>query len=83
MQWPKAQKSTVHYDAPKLLETKCASCHNLDMPPKTSDDERAPPLYTVTVHLKDWIKSETDTENRAKFVAFKGNGRVDSGAEVI
>ena len=66
----KPKKSTVQYDAPKLLETKCASCHNLDMPPKTSDDEKAPPLYTVTVHLKDWIKSETDTENRAKFVAF-------------
>ncbi len=57
-------------DGEALAHAKCAACHNLEMPPKTSEDEKAPPLYTVTVHLKDWIKADTPTEKRAKFIAF-------------
>jgi cytochrome c len=57
-------------DGEALAKAKCAQCHNLDMPPKTSEDEKAPPLFTITVHLKDWIKADTDTERRAKFIAF-------------
>ncbi len=59
-----------HYDAKKLLSQKCASCHDLNMPPHTSEDEKAPPMYTITVHLKDWIKSDTDAEKREKFISF-------------
>jgi cytochrome c len=58
------------YDAKKLAEQKCASCHNLDMPPKTTDNEKAPPLFTVTVHLKDWIKVNNPSELKDKFVDF-------------
>ena len=57
-------------DGSLLVEQKCASCHNLDMPPKTSEDEKAPPLFTVTVHLKDWIKVNNPSELKAKFVEF-------------
>ena len=57
-------------DGSVLVEQKCASCHNLDMPPKTSDDEKAPPLFTVTVHLKDWIKVNNPSELQGKFVDF-------------
>ncbi len=66
------QASTHHeiLDGETLARAKCAECHNLDIPPKTSDDEKAPPLYTVTVHLKDWIKADTPTEKRAKYIAF-------------
>jgi len=62
--------SSKSYDGKRLAEQKCASCHNLDMPPKTSDDEKAPPLFTVTVHLKDWIKVNNPSELKGKFVDF-------------
>ena len=65
-----SKKTQQHYDAKALLESKCASCHDLHMPPQTSEDEKAPPMYTITVHLKDWIKSDTDTEKRQKFINF-------------
>ena len=69
------QKKTPHHsavplDGEALAKTHCFRCHNLDIPPQTSDGEKAPPLYTVTVHLKDWIKADTPTEKRAKFIAF-------------
>ena len=35
----------------KLLEQKCASCHNLDMPPIISDAELAPPMMAVSFHM--------------------------------
>ncbi len=57
-------------DGKKLAQQKCAQCHNLEMPPKTSDTELAPPLYTVTVHLKDWMKVSNPSELRGKFTDF-------------
>jgi len=57
-------------DVEKLTEQKCSACHNLDMPPHTSDDEKAPPLYTVTVHLKDWMHVNNPSELKSKFVSF-------------
>jgi cytochrome c len=57
-------------DGGALVEAKCSSCHNLDMPPKTSEDEKAPPLFTVTVHLKDWIEVNNPSELKGKFVDF-------------
>jgi len=64
------QKHSGNLDGEKLTETKCAKCHNLDMPPKTSEKELAPPLYTVTVHLKDWMKVDNPSELRGKFTSF-------------
>ena len=64
------QKHTANLDGEKLAAEKCAKCHNLDMPPKTSDKELAPPLYTVTVHLKDWMKVDNPSELRGKFTSF-------------
>ena len=54
----------------ELLRQVCARCHNLDMPPKTSEEEKAPPLYTVTVHLKDWMKGDDPSALRGKFIDF-------------
>jgi cytochrome c len=69
-----AQKHKSHsgasLDGEVLAKAKCSSCHNLDIPPKTSEGEKAPPLYTVTVHLKDWIKADTTAEKRSKFIDF-------------
>lgn len=66
----KTEKTHKHYDGEVLIKQKCAACHNLDMPPKISDDEKAPPMYTVTVHLRDWMKGGTTSEKEANFVAF-------------
>ena len=63
-------KSSKNYNGEELTINKCSSCHNLDMPPKTSEDEKAPPLFTVTVHLKDWIEVNNPSELKAKFVDF-------------
>jgi cytochrome c551/c552 len=64
------KKTDKYYDGEALIKQKCASCHNLDMPPKISNDEKAPPMYTVTVHLRDWMKGGTSSEKEANFVAF-------------
>jgi cytochrome c len=64
------QQHASKLDGKKLAEQKCVKCHNLDMPPKTSDKELAPPLYTVTVHLKDWMKVDNPSELRGKFTSF-------------
>ena len=64
------QEHHATLDGHALAEQKCAQCHNLAMPPQTSDKELAPPLYTVTVHLKDWMKVNNPSELRGKFTSF-------------
>jgi len=64
---------SVNYSAErgeKLSQAKCSRCHNTAMPPVTSETEKAPPLYTVTVHLKDWMKVSDPSQKREKFIAF-------------
>jgi cytochrome c len=63
-------KHTKITDVEKLTEQKCSMCHNLDMQPNTTETEKAPPLYTVTVHLKDWMKTDNPSELKGKFVGF-------------
>ncbi len=64
------QHDEVHYDGASLLKEKCASCHNLDMPPKTFKDEKAPPMMAVSFHVKDFLKVDTPSEKKPKFIAF-------------
>ena len=59
-----------HYDGEALLKSKCASCHNLDMPPKTYEDEKAPPMMAVAFHVKDFMKVNNPSDKRPKFIAF-------------
>ena len=61
---------TNNLDGKELAKKKCSMCHNLDMPPKFSENEKAPPFFTITAHLKDWIKASTSTEARNKFIEF-------------
>jgi cytochrome c len=63
-------KPQKHYDGATLLQTKCASCHNLDMPPKTYEDEKAPPMMAVAFHVKDFMKVATPTDKKPKFIEF-------------
>lgn len=64
------QKSTQVYDGKKLLETKCASCHNLDMPPTLFKDELAPPMMAVGFHVKSFVEPKNESQRESKSIAF-------------
>jgi len=57
-------------DGEVLIEQKCATCHNLDMPPKSYEHEVAPSMMAITFHLKDFIQSNDPSEHEAKIVDF-------------
>ncbi len=63
-------ENSRHYDAQKLLAEKCAKCHNLDMPPKTYEDEKAPPMMAVAFHVKDFMPVRNPADKKPAFVAF-------------
>ncbi|MCK5293565.1 MAG: hypothetical protein KAJ49_02855, partial [Arcobacteraceae bacterium] len=57
-------------DAKKVLETSCAKCHNLLMPPVIPEKELAPPMMAVAFHIKDYIKTLNPAEHKNKFANF-------------
>lgn len=59
-----------HYNGELLLKEKCVSCHNLEMPPKTYKDEKAPPMMAVAFHVKDFMKVSTPSDKKPKFIEF-------------
>ncbi len=63
-------KTTKKYDAKKLLEQKCASCHDLNMPPAVSDDELAPPMMAVAFHVHNFVKPSDDSQRTSKAIEF-------------
>ncbi len=66
------EKKSPNLDGKKLLKQKCSRCHNLDMPPKTFADEKAPPMMAVSFHILDFIKAATPADklpNAIEFVA--------------
>jgi len=63
-------KQVNHLDGKALLKSKCASCHNLEMPPQTSPDELAPPMMAVAFHVYDFIKVDTPAEKIPASIAF-------------
>jgi len=56
------KKPTKKLDGKKLLEQKCASCHNLDMPPLISDDELAPPIMAIAFHMPDFMEAKDESQ---------------------
>lgn len=58
------------YDGKKLLEQKCAKCHNLEMPPFTSKDEPAPPMMAVAFHVHSFVKPKDASQRTPKAIAF-------------
>ena len=58
------------YDAKKLIKKRCSSCHNLDMPPITSEDELAPPMMAVAFHVHSFVKPSDESQRTAKSIAF-------------
>ncbi len=65
-----SEKPKQNYDAKKLIETKCASCHNLNMPPIISDDELAPPMMAVSFHIRNFMKPSNESERTSQAIAF-------------
>ncbi len=57
-------------DGKKLLETKCASCHDINMPPITSKDELAPPMMAVAFHVANFMKPSDESQRIPQAVAF-------------
>ena len=67
-----SKDKSLSLNGKKLLKEKCSSCHNLDMPPKTFENEKAPPMMAVSFHILDFIKATTPAEklpNAIEFVA--------------
>jgi cytochrome c len=54
----------------KLIHEKCSACHNLDLPPKTFEDEKAPPMMAVAFHIKDFIPATNESEKIPKAIEF-------------
>jgi len=63
-------KKINNLDGKKLLEQKCSKCHNLDLPPKTFADEKAPPMMAVAFHVRSFIKTEDESQRIPKAIAF-------------
>lgn len=66
------EDKSLSLDGKKLLQENCSMCHNLDMPPKTFENEKAPPMMAVSFHILDFIKAATPAEklpNAIEFVA--------------
>ncbi|WP_457747945.1 c-type cytochrome [Sulfurimonas sp.] len=63
-------KEKSHLDGAQLIKQKCASCHNLDLPPKTFKDEKAPPMMAVAFHIKDFIDASNASEKIPKAIEF-------------
>ena len=63
-------KKVTALDAKKLLEQKCTQCHNIDLPPKTFEDEKAPPMMAVAFHIRGFIKTGDESQRIPKAIAF-------------
>lgn len=64
------KKPTKNLDGKKLIEQKCASCHNLNMPPVISDDELAPPMMAVAFHMPDFMKPKDESQRIPMAIEF-------------
>jgi cytochrome c len=63
-------KEKKHLDGKLLLEKKCSSCHNLDLPPKTYEDELAPPMMAVSFHVVSFMQTPDESARVSKAVDF-------------
>ena len=64
------EKPKVKLDAQKLLTTKCASCHDINLPPIISDTELAPPMMAVAFHISNFMKPPVESQRTAMATAF-------------
>jgi len=64
------KKPVKNLDGEKLIKLKCASCHNLAMPPVISDDELAPPIMAVAFHMPDFMKPKDESQRIPMAIEF-------------
>ncbi len=64
------KKPTKNLDGKKLTEQKCASCHNLAMPPVISDDELAPPMMAVAFHMPNFMEPRDESQRIPMAIEF-------------
>ncbi|MBU1642072.1 c-type cytochrome [bacterium] len=64
------QKKRNDLDGKMLMESRCAVCHNLDIPPETFPEEKAPPMMAVAFHIYDFIGVSTPAEKIPASIAF-------------
>ena len=63
-------KPSRNYNGELLLEQKCASCHDINMPPIISEDELAPPMMAVAFHVKNFVTPSNESQRVAKAIEF-------------
>jgi cytochrome c len=63
-------KSVKKLDGKMLLEQKCASCHNLNLPPVISSDELAPPMMAIAFHVYSFVKPSDESQRETKAIEF-------------
>lgn len=64
------EESNIQLDGKKLLEQKCSQCHNLELPPKSFADEKAPAMMAVAFHVHDFIPAANSSDKLPKSIAF-------------
>lgn len=65
----------------KLLEFKCASCHDINMPPIISEDEPAPPMMAISFHVHRFMKPSDESQRTSKAIAFVADYVLDPSLE--
>ena len=63
-------KPTKKLDGKKLIESKCASCHDLHMPPLVKEDELAPPMMAVAFHVHSLIEPSNESQRTSEAINF-------------
>ncbi len=64
------EKKSPNLDGKKLLKQKCSRCHNLDIPPKTFANEKAPPMMAVSFHILGFINAATPADKLPNAIEF-------------
>lgn len=59
-----------HLDGKRLMEQKCSQCHNLDLPPKTYENEKAPPMMAVAFHLRAFVPAQSASDKVPNAINF-------------
>lgn len=56
------EKPKKRLNGKKLLTQKCASCHDLKMPPLTTPEDIAPPIMAVAFHVLNFIEPADESQ---------------------
>lgn len=64
------EEKQLSLDGKKLMQEKCASCHNLEMPPVIYKDELAPPMMAISFHVHRFVEASDESQRMPKAIAF-------------